>query len=228
MARLIGGILGNVSGKIGEFTVRTVNGKSYISARPEHYNISNSPKSLEVRKTFAVTGAFSRTIAAMPALREIWTLTSGKKAVAYNIVFKNNFKLSSSLSPTEKNIITPYGFYLSVISLSLISDKLTGSIDAINKLVNLSYNETGLSINSIICLIDPKNESDPYFILLSLAQDIPNFDFSKQYDFEIDLNPEQSPLVAKYKQKIIYLAVATKATNGKVIQYSRSYSQISG
>jgi len=41
------------------------------------------------------------------------------------------------------------------------------------------------------------------------------------------LNPEYAALVAKYNTKIIYLVVATKSKDNKVIQYSRSYSKIS-
>ena len=52
-----------------------------------------------------------------------------------------------------------------------------------------------------------------------------NHDFSKQYDFEIDLNGEQKALAAMYKKWIIYIIVATSSANCQIIQYSRSYSK---
>jgi hypothetical protein len=129
--------------------------------------------------------------------------------------------------PAINNIITPYGFNSPVTDVSITKDKLTGSLAPIDSGIKISPDETGLSINAVVCFSGPKAENDSYYNIISLSKEIAGFDFSKQYDFEIDLSPEQTAQVAKYNQKIIFLAVATKSKGNKVIQYSRSYSKIS-
>jgi hypothetical protein len=62
MARALNGLFGKITGKIGDFTVRNVKGKTVVSARPSHYNVSNSLKSIESRGKFTVTVAFSKVV----------------------------------------------------------------------------------------------------------------------------------------------------------------------
>ena len=47
MAILRGGLFGQVSGKIGAFTIRNVNGKTIVASRPKNFKKSNSPKSIK-------------------------------------------------------------------------------------------------------------------------------------------------------------------------------------
>jgi hypothetical protein len=144
------------------------------------------------------------------------------------VIFKSNFNLSSTQSPTVNNIITPYGNWWSpVMDVSINQEKLTGSLDPFNEHIEIAYNETKVSINAVICLIGPKEATDNYYSIFSLSKEVAEFDFSKQYDFEIDLTPEKGALIAKYNQNIIYLAVATKSTDNKIFHYSKPYSKIS-
>jgi hypothetical protein len=228
MAQSIGGIFGKVTGNIGNYTVRVVRGKTIISARPKHYNASNSPKSIETRQNFAVTSAFTHAVWGLSMLHEIWEMNKGTIATAYNAILKYNLSLSSAKAPTLNNIITPpFGFQTPVIESSISENKLTGSLVELNTDKRISNFENDLSINAVVCLSGPKEESEPFYKIFSLSKEVAGFEFGLPYDFEINLDTENAALVAKYTQKIIYLAVATKSQDNKLIRYSRSYSKMS-
>ena len=226
MARLIGGLFGKISGNIGDFTIRNINGKAIVASRPKHIKVSMEPHCVEIREKFAVTTAFSKVVAGLSALNEIWNLNKVLNATVRNTIFKFNFNLSAAQAPSINNIITPYGFHSPVNDVSITAEKLTGSLASFNSIITIKPDDTGLSINAVVCSSGPKAEGDSFYDIISLSKEVAGFDFSKQYDFEIDLSPEQSVLVAKYNQKIIYFAVAIKSSENKVTRFSRSFSKI--
>jgi hypothetical protein len=228
MALALNGLFGKITGKIGDFSVRNINGKTVIAARPKHFKMSMTPQCVNTRQKFAVTSAFSKVVSGLPALNAIWNPKKAATTTARQVIFKSNFNLSSAQSPTVNNVITPNGSYWSpVMDVSINQEKLTGSLEPFNEHIEIAYNETKVSINAVVCLIGPKEATDNYYSIFSLSKEVAEFDFSKQYDFEIDLTPEKWALIAKYNQNIIYLAVATKSTDNKIFHYSKPYSKIS-
>ena len=226
MARAINGLFGKVTGKIGDFIVRNVNGKTVISAKPKKYKISNSVKSIESRQRFAVTVAFSKVINGLSTLQEIWNLKKEENLSEYQTIHKFNISLSSVQAPTLNNIITPNGTWSPVIDVSIDTEKLTGSLVPFDKQIAIKYDEAKVSINAVVSLSEPKNADNLYYSIFSLSKEIKDFDFSKQCDFDIGLDPETATDVAKYNQKIIYLAVAVKSKNNEILCYSKSYSKM--
>jgi hypothetical protein len=228
MARVIGGVLGNFKGKLGKVAAKIVGGETILCARPSSFNVSYSPKIVESRKKFSVNIAFASSVSALPALHSIWSRNLEPRWTASNMISKQNFNLSSSQGPTLNNIITPdNGFQTPVIVSAIAAGKLTGTLAILDSVEDISFEEVNLSINAVICLSDPKAEGDPFYKMISLSKEIANFNFSKTYNFEIDLNAEDAGLVTGYNQKIIYIAVVTKRADDKVVQYSRSCSLIS-
>jgi len=226
MARLIGGLFGKVSGKIGDFTVRNLKGKAIVASRPKHIKVSMKPQSVDIRNRFAVTIIFSKVVAGLSALNEIWNLNKASDLTVRNTIFRSNFNLSAAQAPTINNIITPYGFHSPVIDVSITKEKLTGSLANFDSVITLSPGDAGISINAVVCLSGPIKEGESFYNLIALSKEVAGFDFSKQFDFEILLSPEQAASVVKYNQKIIYLAVAIKSSKNKVTRFSQSYSKI--
>jgi len=226
MAHLIGNIFGNLKGKIGNFSARTINGRTIICARLSHFKTSNSLKSVETRQRFAVTIAFASNVFSLPTLKEIWKPKKKSKMSIFNIIFKSNLYLSSKDAPTLNNIITPAGFNPPVLMIDIFAGNLIGSLAGLKSVKTITMEEASVSINAVICFLNPKLETDPFYKIISLSKEIADFNFGKQYDFEIELNSLDAEQITKYNQKIIYLAVATKTSNGRVVQYSETYSKI--
>jgi hypothetical protein len=227
MARVVGNVAGNLKGKLGNLSARTVNGRTILAARPSSYKESTTAKHVETKQKFAVTTGFASKVADLPALSAIWKLNKQPGLSVVNTIFQQNFDLSSTQAPTLNNIITPDGFGTPVTAAAIAAGKLTGALAALNTITVIPAGAVNLSINAVISLSDPKSASDPFFMVIPVSKEVTDFEFTQVYNFEIDLNLDEAGEVAKYNQEFIYLAVAIKSADDQIIKYSKSYSLIS-
>lgn len=117
MARITGSVLGNLSGKLGNLSARTVDGQTILAARPSSFEVSQSPASIEARAKFAVNGTFSKYVLNIAALESIWAKSKLPGMSVYNTLFKKNYPFSNSDKPNADNIITPGGSLRAIYSL---------------------------------------------------------------------------------------------------------------
>jgi HSP20 family molecular chaperone IbpA len=227
MAILSGNVIGNMKGKLGNLSARTVDGRTIMAARPSSFNASQDPASLEVRAKFAVTANFAKNVLSLATLEEIWAKVKASGMSVFNTVFKNNFGFSSSEKPTEQNILTPEGFPLQITTAAVEADKITASLPALNTASVFGADEVKLSANVLVCYYDPTNEADDPYKIVSLSKEIANFNFTQTYDLEMDFNVLQKAIAAKYLHSILYVCVVTKTAEGKVVQNSGTFTKLS-
>ena len=141
----------------------------------------------------------------------------------FNTIFKNNFGYSGPDKPTADNIITPGGFGLPVTAAAVAADNITASLDALNTVTVFTPEEVGFSANALVCFSNPNNPDDKPYQIIALSKDVANFDFTQAYDLQIDLDVNQKLIAAKYANSILYLSVASKTADGKLVQYSSTY-----
>jgi hypothetical protein len=227
MAFLSGNVIGNLSGKLGNLSARTVNGQTIMAARPSSFNASQDPASLVVRSKFAVTANFAKNVLSLIALEEIWKKTKESGISVFNAIFKANFAYSSTDKPTEQNIIAPVGFALAVTAAAVEADKITATLPALNTASVFGADEVNLSANALVCYYDPSSETDDPFKIISLSKEVASFNFGQSYSLQIDYNVLHEAVAAKYQHSILYLIVASKSADGKVVQNSATYTKLS-
>jgi hypothetical protein len=225
MARLTGSVLGNLRGKLGNLSARTVEGKTILSARPSSFNLSQTPESIEARKRFGVSGNFSKFITDNEDLEQIWKKEKLPGMSVFNTIFKTNYPYSSPDRPTEDNIITPGGFSLPVTDATLGTDNLALELGALDTVAVISPDEVDLSIAALIVYHNPTNPDDIQYRVINLAKAESNFDFSTAYTGTLSMDVVQQSIAAKYQNSILYLAVASKSAEGNVVQYSATFTQ---
>ena len=220
MARVTGSVLGNLSGKLGNLSARTRNGKTYFAARPGPRTDTPSPAALAVRQKFAVTIALSKTILALSALSKVWEKVKDPGISVSNTIFKENFGLVSSDRPTDKNIISPGGFDISIQNTLIDGASITGDLDALNTKAVFNASEVDLDISAVVCYYNPNDPTDPAYNLINLGKSEAGFDFTQAYALNLAYNANQQNIAGKYQNSILYLAVASKDADGNVVQYS--------
>ena len=220
MAILNGNVIGNMRGRLGNLSARTVDGKTILAARPSSFNVNHNPAVTEVRQKFSVTVALAKAILALATLEVIWKTVKASGMSVFNTIFKSNFQYSGTGKPTVDNIITPGGFSLPVNVASVAADKITASLLALNTESVFSAEEVNLSANAVVCFTDPTNPDDEPYQVISLNKEVANFDFTQVYDLQIDFDAKQKLIAAKYTKNILLLSVASKTADGKVVQYS--------
>jgi hypothetical protein len=227
MALVSGNVIGNLSGRLGNLSARTVNGKTILAARPSSFNASQDPSVLVVRKKFAITSNFGKYVLSLAVLTAVWEKVKEAGNSLFNTVFKYNYQYSAVDKPTENNIITPGGFTLPVSSASVAADSVTAQIAALNSETVIGTSEVDVSIAALICYSNPINPDDDPNKIIVLSKDVAGFNFTASYNLNIALNNLQQNVAAKYQDSILLLAVATKDAAGKVVQYSSTYSKAS-
>lgn len=226
MAILNGNVIGNLSGKLGNLSARTLNGRTVLSARPSSFNASQDPASIAVRARFSVTAKFSSQVISLPSLLSVWKKVQNVSNSIFNEVFQSNFPFSSSERPTVDNIITPGGFSLPVQSATVLTDNISVELLALNSASLFSADEVNLSANAVICYYDPINPSDSSFQFITLNNEITDYIFSQTFEINMALNVNQQALAAKYQHSILYFAVVSKTSDGKAVQYSATYTKL--
>ncbi|NMB80689.1 MAG: hypothetical protein GYA14_02600 [Ignavibacteria bacterium] len=227
MAIVNGNVIGNLSGKLGNLSARTVDGRTVLAARPSSFNASQEPAVLTVRQKFSVTAKFASAILALSSLVSIWKKVRNVASSVFNEVFQSNFAYSSIEKPTEQNIIAPEGFPLQIAVAAVAADKITATIPILNTASVFGADEVNLSANAIVCYYDPANAEDEPFKIISLSKEVVAHNFAQTYDLEIDLNATQKNTAAKYQHSILYVCVVTKTAEGKVVQNSSTFTKLS-
>ena len=227
MATVKSNVIGNLSGKLGNLSARTVNGKTVLAARPASFNASNEPKLIAIRSKFAVTVKFSGKVVSLSTLASIWRKVKLPPHSIFNEVFIGNFAYSSVDRPTLNNIITPLngGFPLPVQSSSVLADNVSVELLKLSDASVFTPAEVDLSANGLVCYFNPFNTADPKFQIITLNDEIRNYQFDQTFEVNIALNMVQQGIAAKYRNSILLFAVASKNSDGKVIQYSSTYSK---
>lgn len=227
MAIVNGNVIGNLSGKLGNLSARTVDGRTVLAARPSSFNASQEPAVLTVRQKFSVTAKFASAILALTSLVSIWKKVRNVASSVFNEVFQSNFAYSSIEKPTEQNIIAPEGFPLQIAVAAVAADKITATIPILNTASVFGVDEVNLSANAIVCYYDPANAEDEPFKIISLSKEVAAHNFAQTYDLEMDLNATQKNTAAKYQHSILYVCVVTKTAEGKVVQNSSTFTKLS-
>ncbi len=227
MAIVKSNVIGNLSGKLGNLSARTVNGHTVLAARPSSFNASNVPALIATRSKFAVTGKLSAKVISLAALKDIWKSFRQVPLSIFNTVVKSNFAYSAVDRPTVYNILTPLtgAFPLLVQSSSVLADNVSVELQKLTDASVFTPEEVNLSANGPVCYFNPLNPADPKFQIITLNDEIPNYVFNQTFEVNIALNVIQENIAAKYQNSVLLFAVASKNSEGKVIQYSSTHSK---
>jgi hypothetical protein len=124
MAILRNGIIGDISGTLGEYVFRRRYGESYLSQKTKSKKTSTSIEADVQRSKFSFTVQFAKRIISVHELYSTWKSTKIKGVNGYQRIIKHNVKLTSDSGLTLNNIITPPGFEVTPDSITIEKSKL--------------------------------------------------------------------------------------------------------
>lgn len=226
MAILKGNVIGNLKGKLGNLAARTVYGQTIMSARPSSFNVNNSDEAVAARQKFAVTVAFAKAVLNSANLKEIWDKVRIQGLSTFNTVFKSNYPFSSSLQPTISNIITPGGFTIPVTSSRANTVGLEISVDPLDTAAIFDRNESNLKAHALVCFYNPINPVDSAFQVIRSETPIDAVAKTAAFTISLTYDVLQAVIAGKYTNSFLYLAISSKDADGKVVQYSSTYSTL--
>lgn len=135
MAQIINSTFGKVRGRVGDFVLRNINGKTFISARPHRVNVSKSPEAVARRKRFAMAANISACLNKSELFKKVWVdSVYEKNKTAYNLMLKHFYPYVSENDIMKETSLTP-GFgngEISIRSLSIKEEMMSAVINPID------------------------------------------------------------------------------------------------
>jgi len=221
--------LGRISGRVGNVVFRYKNGKTYVSARPSHYN---SPKTKEVtgrRLRFKITGQLARTLNKDELLKSLWGKTSNKMS-ACNAIFKSIYDDVGEEGVMNFSIFPGYGFNIEPKVIENNTDKLRIRVNAAESMARESIKDTCKYIKMITVFdcIDYYDNSNVFFRNVSELKEIKE---NMDTEFEISYNINETKLnkcdcqkLNQNKMKQIFIAFALLDENNEFLMNTWTYN----
>ena len=223
MARVKGSVLGNLSGRLGNLSARTINGETILGARPSSFNVSNSPAVVAVRQKFTVSTQLSKVIDNIDDLKAVWDKVKQSGMSVFNTLVQKNFQYADTQRPTAQNIITPGGFNLGVTSALIGADTITVDLPALNTQANFTAADKDLSISMILIGYDPVDENDAYYKIMPFNYIEADYDPAQTLEAVVNLDQFSKSELARYTKKVLLVGAVTKDADAKIIKYSATY-----
>lgn len=211
MARFNPGPIGTITGKIGNYVVRKMNGKYFISLRPDSYKASQSEQSKLSRKRFGICVHFAKTVTNVPELSEVWSSAKIRGSSAYHRMIKHNIKLTNNGKLSVSNIVTPMGLDnpFSIIQFN----KLYMSVVLNNDLIRKEYPCSKFKAYFIAYMNSPKTgitKNDSFRIF---SEEV----FTEgQQEIKLNFSTTETLLFNQYREFIIYSAAIWFSETNKI------------
>ena len=156
MAILVGSVLGNFKGKLGNLSARIDSGRTIFSAMPSSYTDANTDEQQSNRKKLAVSAKFCSGINNNPYLRKLWKMHRPKYFSAFNYMVAENAKLVSDTAPTEDNISAPpEGFPFNANDIILTDYDVTATIPPLSSLISIPSEATNVIFTGTLTFLNP-------------------------------------------------------------------------
>ena len=214
MARLKSSFLFEVNGKIGDYVVRKMNGKTFISYRPGKYKISQSGQAKEARINFAIASKFTSLINSNPNLVLAWQESLKTIKPVYHKILKENLKYVSGSCLTVKNIIVPDSG-LNIIKEIIFNGTVIKIILDPGSASEINLNSSDLNLAVICYLHSPKDSSKSgAYKFISLTKLLKYEELDSPLSVEIILTKQELNDINKYNSMIIYSTAVIKKDKG--------------
>ena len=224
MATLINNPFGEVKGVLGNNFYRTRNGKTILVPRSKRKKNNNSEGELCRKRKFSITSSFSKHVCRLNLLKEVWGKSRTGCYSSFHEICRCNYGYSSASRPTERNIITPEGFPVTISGIILNSSSLSFQLPELKNFTTISNEESSISVNVLITFFDSfKDEAGP-FDIIELTRNIEDYDFEKPFSLRLDFDDEQRQTAQNYKQFLLHAAVITITDQGEIAQHSSTFA----
>ena len=221
MALVTPGLLGSLSGRLGDYVLREMNGKTFISPRPKKYKTKESKNPNATTSVFGRLSKFAAYINAFPEIKTIWKNSAPKNKRGYNYIISTNGKsLQKGLFNIE-NFIVPGGLPVNISKFDSDLENLSISF-SIPGTNTLPTNVKKLKSFAIFCFQKPNEEN---LELIRLSHAIPqylNFNPKEEYNLTQPLSKEIKDLTKMYNSCTIYFTSVLTGSSNKIINWTTS------
>jgi len=223
MVKVKTGVLGPMSGTVGQFVYRVRNKKQVRYSRPVNQKVSRSPEAESARAAFAINVNFSMFINSFPVFKLIWKQSKVKGSNHYQKIIKSNSKFTKKYGISTRNIITPAGIPYTVEDVSIKVGEISFKIlfDS-PKLINLA--DSSLIIHLVLYFYGIKEGTTAVYDFNSLTKEISTKSAGGSYAIQLEMNDKVKSNIEKYPKVILYFAAYSSIPDLKKIFWTTTFS----
>lgn len=220
MAEVKPGSIGIVNGKVGDYVFRRMNGKIFVSLRPDSYKVSQSKAAKQSRSGFAASVSFAKFLSRIPEIAEVWRSAPVAGTSPYHRLIKYNNSKTESGQLSAYNLITPEGVIYPFKEVNFNLNSAAVLLDPIA--ISKEYKHIGsFKVVLLISMCEPINTGNKQMRLKHFVCEV-NID--KEQEFLFTFSEYDKSLFAQHKKIIIYLA-AVWTNNEEKIQWSNTFAK---
>ncbi len=219
MARLTKSVLGELSGKIGSLIVRKVNGKQFVSLRPDHYKKSKSTKAIYEKNKFSAVVKFAKTINSIPHIKNVWQKSNVQGFSTYHKILKTNLKLFGVEKSSPNFTLFPPAKNNYSVTVSVTDGKISVLFD--KKLFQAAFTRCESTLNILrIVNVSEKHNKDYYEI-----RTVPiTVNLFCNHSISIEINKLFGLRVNDHSDSVFYVAVLLNSHTNKKISWTDTVS----
>lgn len=219
MARLTKPILGEVKGKIGSLVVRTINGKQFVSLRPEHYRKSKSANAIYEKNKFSVVTKLAKTLNAIPEIKDVWLNSNSPGTSAYHKILKANLTLPDPKTGLLNFTFFPYAKRIYPIKVTLNTSNINVTVE--NKFLDVMKKNLNGTLYILQIWKEPAKSN--WNIKLTLALPI-TLDSFKQNVLTVDVSQLRASIKVKQFNVAYFIAMFSAPTTKEKYSFTNTAS----
>jgi hypothetical protein len=224
MAIIRKNILGNVSGRVGDYIYRTRNGKLVKYRRPKNQKVSRSVAAESARKDFSIVVKFASCINKLASLKEIWKQAKVPGSTHYQKMIKHN-SLNAKLSRISvKNVITPPGIQFNIEELVLTPSTVSFIVTAdSSKLKKLLSNPR--LIHLVFYFYSPKVKNKPAYNFSGILVQNDHKHQQVSNELNIKLSKEIVSFLKTYSDVLVFISLSMMNPDKEKIYWTSTCSK---
>jgi len=214
MARLRKGthdlILREITGKVGSFVIRHINGRTIICSAPKKYPEVRTPGVQRSNNKFRGASKFASCILRIDRVKEVWDQAKVDAPSAQMRIIKCNIQHAEPERPGINNTITPPHFQLRIKDVIMLEDNFMILME------DWFEPREDDKIVMVVMLYDPLEPCAGSYELVELRAE------NTSSGLVINMDAEKLSKLQKYKSFILYTAVIRKS--GKSLEWSNTFA----
>jgi len=224
MAILIGSVLGNFRGKLGNLYARCDSGRTIFAAMPSSFNDANTDEQQSNRSKLAVAAKFCSGINNNLQLRKLWNMNKPKYFSPFNFMVAQNAKLVGETEPTEACLSAPpEGFPFTATDVVLTDYDISATIPALSSLISIPPEASSVTFAGVLTFSNPVDEKYAPFITTGINKNVSSYNFENPYSLTMSLDSVQKTLLTNYQRSLFHFSVIiTDASGSEYILHSDS------
>jgi len=224
MSEINSGILGKMTGSIGNITGKVSKGKNILTLKPSSFNAPKDPESVARREKFALTVKFAKTVNAQAPLKILWQKVTPSDLSPFNYIVKTNYPSFLNGSYSGTTTITPLlGFPVTTASAELTQDGISFTINALANAYDFNLSkETRLKPVVILSFANPGNLTLQAALFISVELPASNFVADAEITFTSTFNDYIKSLYEKYTSRSALFALVTLDSNDIPVNFSQT------